>query len=375
MAITSITHSIRGKASRIEAIRTRGLDQPQRQQLLVDVITEDGVVGTGEAWWGLSSAGQVVSDQAATQGFNHVTHAPYATIQSAIEGILAPRCIGRHAGDIEGLWSDMSDFAARYGDGGIITMALSGIDLALWDGLGKRLGVPVNQLIGGRAHERRPAYASLPPLKTHTAIERECKRAVNAGFRAIKLHEVSEQAVVWARTAIGPDISLMVDCNGHFDVTGSLRFAHKIAPYDVLWLEEPVRPMRDIVALARVAVASPVLLAAGENEYSLADYQRLLASGAIKWVQPEIAKIGGLTAARRISVLAELHNVELAPHNFRIGPSLYASIHWGLASPATRWIEMPFLPEGSSFPCGATLPPLIDGEVALPEGPGFGLNV
>lgn len=370
-----MTNSIRAKSSRIEAIRTRGLDHPNLQQLLVDVITEDGVVGTGEAWWGIGAAGQVVNDQAGTHRYDRVPHAPYATIQSAIECILAPRCIGRQAGDIEGLWSDMSVFAARYGDGGVITMALSGIDLALWDGLGKRLGVPVNQLIGGRAHERRPAYASLPKLNTQEAIERECKRAVNAGFRAIKLHEVTEQSVAWARTSIGPDILLMVDCNGHFDVTGSLRFARQIAPYNVLWLEEPVRPMRNLTALARVAASSPVLLAAGENEYSLADFQRLLASDAINWLQPEVSKIGGLTVARRISVLAELHNVELAPHNFRIGPSLYASIHWGLASPATTWIEMPFLPEGYAFPCGATLPPLIDGEVALPEGHGFGLNV
>ena len=133
--------------------------------------------------------------------------------------------------------------------------------------------------------------------------------------------------------------------------------------------------MRDVSALARVAASSPVALAAGENEYSNADFQRLLASGAINWLQPEIAKIGGLTAARRISGLAELHNVALAPHNFRIGPSLYASIHWGLSSPATAWIELPWLPQGIAFPCGAKLPPLIDGEVGLPDGPGFGLDV
>jgi galactonate dehydratase len=186
---------------------------------------------------------------------------------------------------------------------------------------------------------------------------------------------VSVEAVAWARESLGPDIALMVDCNGHFNVTEAIAFSRAIAAHDVYWLEEPVRPMRDIESLARVARAGPLPIAAGENEYSPADFQRLLASGSIGWLQPEITKIGGLTAARRISALAELHNVVLAPHNFRIGPCLYASIHWGLSSPATGWLEMPWLPEGRAFPSGAQLPPLRDGQVELPEGPGFGLNV
>ena len=387
MSTSASWQAPRGTSSRIEAIRTRGFDHPHLPQLLVDVITEDGLIGTGEAWWGIASAGRSATVGTAPHGTParaiagerpsgaRLPHAPYATIQAAIEGVLAPRCIGRLAGDIEALWFDMSDFASRYGDGGVITMGLSGIDLALWDRLGKQFGVPVNQLIGGRAHERRPAYASLPALRIDEAIERECRRAVDAGFLAIKLHEVTAHAVACARAAVGPHIALMVDCNGHFDVRDSIQFAHAIARHDVLWLEEPVRPMRDIASLARVAAASPLPLAAGENEYSPADFQRLLASGALAWLQPEIAKIGGLTAARRISALAELHNVVLAPHNFRIGPSLYASIHWGLSSPATGWIELPWLAHGVTFPSGATLPPLIDGQVGLPEGPGFGLAV
>ncbi len=367
-----------GRSSRIEAIRTRGFDHPQLPQLLVDVITEDGLTGTGEAWWGIASAGRPperTADLSARASQDRIPHAPYATIQAAIEGVLAPRCIGRAAGDIEALWFDMNDFAARYGGGGVISMGLSGIDLALWDRLGRSFDAPVNQLIGGRAHMRRPAYASLPALRTQAAIHRECRRAIAAGFTAIKLHEVCVQAVGWARESCGPDVALMVDCNGHFNVPEAIAFARAISAHDVYWLEEPVRPMRDIDALGRVARAGPLSIAAGENEYSPADFQRLLAGGSIGWLQPEIAKIGGLTAARRISALAELHNVVLAPHNFRIGPCLYASIHWGLSSPATGWIEMPWLPEGLEFPSGARLPSLHDGQVELPEGPGFGLTV
>lgn len=371
------------RGTRIEAIRTRGLDDPRLPQLLVDVVTEDGRTGTGEAWWGIARSGPAaISRMGAAAGgpatgpaAGRAPHAPYATIMAAIDGVLAPRCIGRHAGDIEAIWSDLHDFASRYGDGGVITMALSGIDLALWDLLGKRLDVPVNQLLGGRAHAALPAYASLPALRSREAIERECRRALEAGYRAVKLHEVHADAVRWAREALGPDAALMVDCNGHFDPREAVEFARAIAPWNVLWLEEPVRPMRDIASLARVAAHAPVALAAGENEYALADFSRLLASGAVHWVQPEITKIGGLTAARRISALAELHNVALSPHNFRLGPSLYASMHWGFASPATRWLEVPWMPAELAWPSGTPMPRVQDGQVTLSDAPGFGLQV
>lgn len=352
------------KGARIEAIRTRGFDDPRLPQLLVDVITEDGQLGTGEAWWGIATAGQP-----------RPPHAPYAAMIAAIEGVLAPRCIGRNANDIEAIWFELHDFTSRYGDGGVITMALSGIDLALWDRLGKRLDVPVNQLLGGCAHDSLPAYASLPALRTREAIERECRRALAAGFRAVKLHEVSAEAVGWARTALGAEAALMVDCNGHFNLREALAFARAIEPFDVLWLEEPVRPMRDIASLARVAARSAVPLAAGENEYALADFARLLESNAVHWLQPEITKIGGLTPARRISSLAELHNTALSPHNFRLGPSLYASMHWGFACPSTEWIEVPWMPAELVWPNRVPLPTVLDGHVVLGEAPGFGLQV
>ncbi len=183
------------------------------------------------------------------------------------------------------------------------------------------------------------------------------------------------EIVARTREALGKGVRLMVDVNGHFDLNDAIAFGRAIAPFDILWYEEPVRPMRSHDAIASVAKAQPIDLAAGENEYSLDDFSRLLKRDALRWLQPEITKIGGLTPARKISALAELHNVALAPHNFRIGPSLYASIHWGFASPATRWFELPWLPEGVNATCGARLPEIVDGCITLPEGPGFGLTL
>lgn len=99
----------------------------------------------------------------------------------------------------------------------------------------------------------------------------------------------------------------MVDVNGHFDVHYAIDFGHRIASAHVLWYEEPVRLMRHVRAIDTVARAQPVALAAGENEYSLVDFDRLVRSGAIRWLQPEITKVGGLTMARRVGAVAELH--------------------------------------------------------------------
>ncbi len=332
--------------------------------MLVDVETRSGDIGTGETWWGIASPGSAEPADAAIR-----------PMQAVVEALLAPRCIGQEADNIEALWSNLADWASRYGDGGIIMMALAGIDLALWDLKSKRLGVPVVQLLGGQAHDRLPVYASLPPLHSIDAVVRECRRALAVGFKAFKLHEVDVEIIRKTRETLGDDAVIMVDVNGHFDIVESIKFGKAIAAFGVYWYEEPVRPMRNHDAISQVAAAQPLALAAGENEFSLDDFSRLLSRKCVSWLQPEITKVGGLTPARKIGALAELHNVALAPHNFRNGPALYSSIHWGFSSPATRWLELPWLPDGLNFPSGAKLPTVTDGCITLPEGPGFGLIV
>ena len=181
---------------KIAAVRCRPFPHRRLPQLLVEVETDDGHRGLGEAWWGIPSPDPTVAEDAG-----------FAPIQAAIEHLLAPRCIGRSAADIEGLWFELSDWAARYGDGGIITMALSGIDLALWDLQGKRLGVPVVELLGGLAHERVPFTQAfrhcVQPIPSFT----NAAARIAAGFRAIKLHEVEVEIVGRTREALGKHVN------------------------------------------------------------------------------------------------------------------------------------------------------------------------
>ena len=341
---------------RIESIRTIVLTDGL-PNLLVEIVDEAGNVGTGECWWGMPTP-----DEPARGA---------RPIAAAVEDLIAPRYLGQSADHIQRLWFETADRYARYGDG-IVMMALSGVDMALWDLKAQRLGCSLVDLLGGPAKMKVRAYASLPPLRDFDALRTETQRALDYGFHAIKLHELDPEATAVVREAGGDDLTIMVDVNGHFDVNEAIDVGNALDAYDILWFEEPVRPMRDVNAIAAVAERVPMRIAAGENEYSLADFERLMSAGIIDYVQPEITKFGGITPALRISTLAELHHVALCPHNFRLGPCLLASIHWGFTSPATEWFELPWVPEGTHFGSTAKLPAVVDGFVDVPDCTGIG---
>ncbi len=345
--------------SQIAAVRTTILDATPLSQTLVTVTDSDGRTGVGETWWGIPNPERPSGGA--------------LPIASAVDDLLAPRVIGREAGDIGRLWFELWDWGYRYADQGIFPMALSGLDIALWDLLGKTLGTSVLLLLGGSRHDAVPAYASLPPLRDPELVVSETQRAVDAGIGAVKLHEVTIDHVERLRRRFGDELAIMVDVNGHFDPIEAIAFGRQLADLGATWFEEPVRPMRDHRAMLRVKRESGVDIAAGENEYTLEDFERLLQSEAITYLQPEVTKIGGITAAQRVATLAELHNVALSPHNFRPGPSLYASLAYGFASSATRWFEIPWVPDDRRFSSKTPLPEIEDGYVLPPQGSGLGM--
>ena len=345
--------------SQIAAVQTSVLDSTPLSQTIVTVTDSDGRTGVGETWWGIPNPER--------------PSAGALPIASVVDDLLAPRVIGREAGEIGRLWFELWDWGYRYADQGIFPMALSGLDIALWDLLGKTLDASVIQLLGGPRHDAVPAYASLPPLRDPELVVSETQRAVDAGIGAVKLHEVTIDHVERLRRRFGDELAIMVDVNGHFDPIEAIAFGCQLAQLGATWFEEPVRPMRDHRAMLRVKRESGIDIAAGENEYTLEDFERLLGSEAITYLQPEVTKIGGITAAQRVSTLAELHNVALSPHNFRPGPSLYASLAYGFASSATRRFEIPWVPASRRFASETPLPTIEDGHVVAPHRPGLGI--
>lgn len=328
------------------------IHKTQYPQIFVSITTDEGLQGIGEAWWGLS----------------------VKPVESAIRDTLAPLLLGEDPSRIEYLWNKMFKYTYRYGTEGVILCGLSGIDLALWDLKGKQLGVPVANLLGGLVRDCIKAYASLPPLRQEKILIDQIERAVDAGFAGVKLHEVNTELVAVARDAAPKGYPIMLDVNGHWTPKEAEKNAKVLEKFDLTWLEEPIWPMQDHKSMARIQRRVRVPFAAGENEYSLSAFDSLMKSGAVDYVQPEITKIGGLSMARKISAIADLHNFPICPHGFRVGPALYANIHWALTQMNMEWLEIPLLPENYRFPSGICTPKMINGKIYLPEGYGLGLH-
>ena len=329
--------------------------------VIVRIRDSEGSIGFGECWWGIPTPSDPKRGG--------------APIAAAVEHLVKPQYLGKSIDHVESLWHGTLDQLYRYGDGGIVTMALSGVDMALWDLNARRSDASVLELLGGSVHEKVLAYASFPPLRTPERIETETKRAIEHGYQAIKLHELESELVAITREVGGKDLAIMVDVNGHFDLDDAIAFSREISKHNVFWFEEPVRPMRDLNQIKEVADQTEIPIAAGENEYSLSDFQRMIDCKAVQYLQPEITKIGGVTPAVKVGNLTEEANVALCPHNFRGGLPLYASLHWGFSNSATEWFEIPWLPENMQFASKVPNPEILDGYVKPPQGPGLGVTI
>ena len=352
---------------KISDIQTEIKEHPLLTQLFVRVIQEDGLSGIGECWWGISPG--------AEGGKKLPANSQVLPMISTIDNILKPLLTGEDARQIEARFQQMVHYAYRYGIEGILGCAISGIDLALWDLAGKRLQVPVIELLGGQVKEGVKAYASLPPFRDPERIRQETERAMACGFQGIKLHEHNPDMAGLVRDVAGPEMAIMFDVNGHFKLPEAVDVAEALMTHGVFWFEEPIWPMQDHDAMARLKEATGITIAAGENEFNREGFYQLMQSGAVDYIMPEITKIGGLTAGKKLTPLFELFNLPLSPHSFRSGPALYANIHWALSTENSDWLEIPWLPEGVSFPGGVSIPELRDGQVTLPDGIGLGLSI
>ena len=220
----------------IERITTEVMTDQALVNVIVRVFDADGMEGVGEAWWGIPDRAEPGRSA--------------RPIVSVIDDLLTPRLIGRDADAIERLFYELWDWGYRYADQGIFQMGLSGIDLALWDLKGRRLGASVASMLGGPIAEGIPGYASFPPLRDPKLLCSETERAIEAGFTAVKLHELDPELTALLRDSFGDELKIMVDVNGHFDPLEAIEVGRRLSDLGVLWYEEPVRPMRDHRAVA-----------------------------------------------------------------------------------------------------------------------------
>jgi L-alanine-DL-glutamate epimerase-like enolase superfamily enzyme len=343
---------------------------------LVEVETEDGLVGYGE------SKGAVGST------------ANNGAVVASVERELRPLLLGEDAREINRLWELMyngtrAHFALERGRGfpilgrrGVTISAMSGIDLALWDLLGKSLDVPVYQLLGGRCRDSLPAYAS-GGWADENGIGAQLRSYIDrGGFGAVKMRvgsmdgtvERSIARVRAAREALGPEIGLMVDAHGTFSVREAQRFARAVEECHLAWFEEPVNA-DDRAGAAEVRAATTIPIAAGESEFTRFDFRDLLEARAVDILQPDLGITGGLTEGLRIATLAGAYQKEVAPHLWGSALLFSAGLHLAAVCPSCTILEYslgfnPMLHElvEEKFP-------VEDGRIAIPDRPGLGVTV
>jgi D-galactarolactone cycloisomerase len=316
--------------------------------LLIRLETDAGATGWGEAFG----------------------HGVCPATKTAFDTLVAPMLIGRNPSTIDALMHDLQQTLHLFGRSGAVMYALSGVDIALWDIAGKALGEPLYKMLGGEARAL-PAYASLLRCSGPDAVARSCRDALALGYRQIKLHEITVEAVKAARDAVGPDVALMLDTNCPWSVDEALAMVEALRPYDLHWLEEPVWPPEDHAGLAKVRAAGAVI-AAGENAAGLIEFRRAFELGALDIAQPSVTKIGGLSEMRRIVTLANEFGVRAVPHCPYFGPGFLASLHIAAALPADTPVER-LAVDLEASPMGDWID-VSNGELRVPLAPGLGAD-
>jgi L-alanine-DL-glutamate epimerase-like enolase superfamily enzyme len=322
-----------------------------RKQLLVRVSTDEGLTGWGEAF---------------------ALGAPLSTCQLIAES-LAPLLVGESPLAVERLVDRMHRGTMLFGRRGLGMIAISGVELALWDLLGKARGVPVAELLGGLSVSRVPAYASLPRYERPEQAAAAAREAVAQGFGAVKLHQIDVPSVRATRDAVGDSVALMLDVNCPWSPDEAIRVGRALGECRLAWFEEPVWPPEDYRGLARVRAALATPLAAGENEATVFGFRELIAQQAVDILQPSVIKVGGLGEAKRIATLAAAWNVTVVPHSFYFGPGLAATLQLIGTTPGIPWVEYP----AWELETPLLTEPIraVDGRVAVPTGPGLGVAV
>lgn len=331
---------------------------------IVKIHTDEGIVGIGE---GHTSPYVIES----------IINAPASHVASrGLKELL----IGQNPLDIGVLWRRMFASSSVYGRRGAVIHAISAIDLALWDILGKATGLSVSQLLGGTEIQEVDAYASiLMPPSPHEA-QRQAEALAEQGFRAIKFGwghlgagVAKDLAYVKAiREAVGCDIAIMIDIGTGVSLDYATRLARALEDHDIYFLEEPLPP-DDLAAYARLTSATQVPIATGEKETTLSGFEQLITRGRVDIIQPDLARAGGLTELRRIAVLAQLHGVRLVPHCWSTDILVAATVQFVATLPDHPYVEFcvndsPLRREVAREPITAS-----NGRIRIPTGPGLGV--
>ena len=319
--------------------------------LLVRVETTDGLVGWGEA-------------------FSYNCLRPVA---AAVEDMIAPLAVGRDARDVQAINQDAQRALHLWGRYGITLFALSGLDIALWDILGKAAGQSLATLLGGRTRDRVDGYASLFRYGDTEIVAERTRAALDDGYRILKLHEFDPDCLRVARETTGDAVPITVDVNCTWTPRQARDAMRAMAPYDPYWIEEPVFPPEDYRVLAALQRDTGLAVAAGENACTAVEFGAMFDADAVRFAQPSVTKIGGISEFVKAVTLADRNGVAVMPHSPYFGPGFAATVQLLGSVVPDGWLERFYLSVeadlyGGLADCDA------DGRFAVPDGPGLGID-
>lgn len=338
-----------------------------RNYLFVRLTTDTGLTGIGEAsleW-------------------------QEAAVQSILHEWVQDRIVGEDPFDIERVFGTL--IRDQYQGGPTVLTAISGVEIACWDLIGKACGQPVYKLLGGRSRDRLPAYANgwYGGAAMPADYAAKASDVVSRGYRGLKFDPFgtawkemtrqqmsdAEAIVAAVREAVGDEIDLMIEVHGRLSVGCAIEMGRRLAAYRPAWYEEPVTP-HNLDLLREVKQALPFPIAAGERLYMLEEFQRLTSLRACDVVQMDLAHCGGLSVGRKIAAMCQAHDLRIAPH-CSIGPvTLCAAIHFGWATPQVC-VQENFAEFDVSWRNDLVggWNPIRNGEFALPDQPGLGIEL
>jgi L-alanine-DL-glutamate epimerase-like enolase superfamily enzyme len=344
-----------------DAPRNPRMAWTHKNVLLVTLQAENGAIGIGECWCDGGSP---------------------AITAHLIEQDLKPMLLGADARDYGKLWQRIHDSVLYSVRDGITYAALSGLDIAVWDLVGKHYGTPVSRLLGGY-RDRVFAYASgglYAAGKTASELGEEMRRYVKQGFRGVKLKVAGaslaedEARVAAVREAVGADVRVMVDAVYALTVPDALRMARRLERYDIHFLEAPVAPT-NVRGMARVARSSPIPIAGNEFAYGRQQFRNILEREAAEFVHLDTILCGGITEALRIASLADAFGVMCSFHAASSAVCFAANLHVAAATPNCDSIEYHMVHQllfdrlpADTFVLDA------DGCIVVPDRPGLGLG-
>jgi D-galactarolactone cycloisomerase len=336
-----------------------------RETTLIRVETTDGAVGWGEAF------------------------APPRTTSTLVEELLAERVVGSDPRSVGTLCTSSYADPYHFGGSAFLQTAVSGVEIACWDLIGRETGTPIYRLLGGAERTELTPYAS---TMYYSATERDIKNPIEAavaeGFDAVKIKigrdpESDVERTRTARERLGDDGYLMVDFNGNYRPHQAVDVIESLEPFDLTWVEEPVPP-ENWSGYRTVAKEVSVPIAAGEAHFNRFEFKRLVDEGAVDVLQPNVTRCGGLSEASRIADLATTENVMVRPHVWNAGVGLAAAVQFAATVPTyphSVSSPYPFLFEydRGENPLRTDLlaDPLdpSDGVLSIPDGPGLGIDV